>query len=99
MSQHTHLYNCTRWRKLRAAQLSKEPLCKMCAEQDDVEPATVADHVKPHNGDLKLFWYGELQSLCAMCHSSIKQSEEKTGQATGCDANGLPLDGKHFWNT
>ena len=31
--------------------------------------------------DLDLFWHGELQSLCAACHSMRKQSEER-GDAT-----------------
>lgn len=98
MSQYTHLYNSTRWRKLRAAQLSAHPLCKMCEDQGRTTSATVADHVEPHKGDLELFWRGELQSLCSECHSSSKQSIERGGRAMGCDVNGLPLDSKHFWN-
>jgi 5-methylcytosine-specific restriction endonuclease McrA len=39
--------------------------------------ASVADHKVPHRGDAELFWKGELQSLCAHCHSSAKQREEK----------------------
>ena len=98
MSQHSNLYNSRRWRKLRAAQLARHPLCKMCEDQGAVEPATVADHVVPHGGDLDLFWRGELQSLCAACHDRHKQVLEKGGEAMGCDADGLPLDNKHFWN-
>ncbi|GGW24044.1 hypothetical protein GCM10011452_09310 [Gemmobacter lanyuensis] len=38
----------------------------------------VADHVTPHRGDASLFWdERNLQCLCAKCHNSTKQAEEK----------------------
>jgi len=45
-------------------------------------PATVVDHIKPHRGDRKLFWdRRNWQPLCAHCHNSKKQSEEKKSDA------------------
>ena len=64
-----------RWQKRREQQLRKEPLCRMCEAQGRVTAATVADHVTPHRGDPALF-DGSLQSLCATCHSSVKQRED-----------------------
>jgi 5-methylcytosine-specific restriction protein A len=61
------------------AQLRCEPLCRMCVAEDQVTPATVADHVIPHRGDYALFWNGELQSLCGHHHNSAKQREEARG--------------------
>lgn len=40
--------------------------------------ATVVDHVKPHRGDAVLFWdTTNLQSLCKLCHDSVKQRMER----------------------
>jgi hypothetical protein len=61
-------------------QPAAEPLCATCLPEGRITPATDADHVIPHRGDQDLFWQGELQSLCAACHSLRKQSQEKGGQ-------------------
>ncbi|MDR5009433.1 HNH endonuclease [Agrobacterium fabacearum] len=40
--------------------------------------STVVDHVIPHRGDKRLFWFrGNWQSLCTPCHSSTKQRQEQ----------------------
>jgi hypothetical protein len=87
-----HLYSTAAWRKLRA-QLSVEPLSRMCQAEGRVTSATVADHVVAHRGDPDLFWSGPFQSLCATCHSRFKQSQESGGtkHLMGCDAQGEPL--------
>ena len=92
------LYKTARWQKRRKYQLIREPLCRYCAQMGVITPATVADHVEPHRGDEEKFWTGELQSLCAICHSGAKQSEEATGRKRGSDVNGVPLDPEHPWN-
>lgn len=73
-------YWTARWRHRAKAQLEAEPLCAMCMARGLVVVATVADHVEPHRGDPDLFWAGPLQSLCASCHSSDKQREERGGR-------------------
>ena len=77
-----HLHSTYRWQKLRLRQLGAEPLCRFCLSEDPprVTEATVADHVTPHRGNERMFWSGELQSLCAPCHNQRKQSMEKGGQ-------------------
>jgi 5-methylcytosine-specific restriction protein A len=64
----------------------------MCLAEGRTTAATVADHIIPHRGDPDLFWCGELQSLCATCHSRFKQSHESGGQKhlRGCDEFGEP---------
>jgi 5-methylcytosine-specific restriction protein A len=52
---------------------NEKPFCAFCAAQDRTTASTVADHIIPHKGDLDLFWFGELQSLCEPCHSIAKQ--------------------------
>lgn len=76
-------------------QLKGSPLCAYCERSGRTTAATVADHIEPHRGDAALF-RGPLQSLCATCHSSIKQREEN-GSA-GCDVNGYPISKSHPWN-
>lgn len=98
MSQFSNLYQNHRWRKLRAAQLEREPLCRYCKRQGRITVATVCDHVIPHKGDLTLFWKGNLSSLCASCHSAVKQREEASGIVIGGDTDGNPIDPKHHWN-
>lgn len=64
----------TAWDKARAAFLAKHPKCAKCGA-----PATVVDHVTPHRGDMKVFWdRTRWQPLCTHCHSSRKQSEERS---------------------
>ena len=61
---HHQWYGLGRWKKLRRAQLSHQPLCESCMKRNIFTPATVADHVEPHRGDETAFWDGKLQSLC-----------------------------------
>jgi 5-methylcytosine-specific restriction endonuclease McrA len=60
--------------------------------------ATVADHIIPHKGDLKLFWEGRLQSLCKPCHDRVKKLEEGGRGVIGGDIQGNPVDPCHHWN-
>lgn len=75
-------YFTAAWRKLRAHQLAREPRCRMCVALKRPTPATIADHVTPHRGDPRLFFDpGNLQSLCATHHSSVKARLEQSGRA------------------
>lgn len=71
-------YASAKWKRKRADQLKREPFCAFCLAQDVVSPASVADHVVRHGEDWARFWTGKLQSLCARCHSSEKQRQEKS---------------------
>ena len=85
-----------RWQKARTQFLAEHPTCAMCAQQDPprLTPATVVDHVKPHKGDMELFWDTDnWQSLCKPCHDRHKQRAERSGRVVGCDAAGIPLEG------
>lgn len=93
MGQWSHLYNTARWRRKSLAQRTKEPLCRYCLAQGRVSEAEVADHVVPHRGDLELFYLGELQSLCATCHSSLKAREEAGNGPRAVGIDGVPIEG------
>lgn len=89
------MYKLKRWEQRRSLQLAQEPFCRFCARRGDLTAASVADHVVEHRGNEELFWYGELQSLCAPCHSGEKQGDEVRGYSAAVDAQGFPLDDRH----
>ena len=61
----------------------------MCLCQDIVEPADTVDHVRPHKGDVDLFWQADnLQSLCKWHHDSVKQMQERGKCVVYWDVNG-----------
>ena len=92
-------YHTQRWRRRAALQLKLEPLCAICLQNGQVVPATDADHIVQHKGDERAFWYGELQSLCASCHRSVKQKEEKRGYRSDIGIDGWPTDPRHPANS
>ena len=59
-----------KWQKAAAAWLAKHPLCEECKKADRITSADCVDHVRPHRGDMKLFWDPRnWQSLCSTCHA------------------------------
>jgi 5-methylcytosine-specific restriction enzyme A len=89
------LYRSARWQRRRRLQLLQNPLCKSCLERGAVTPAIVADHVKPHHGDVNKFFLGELQSLCERCHKDRKRHLELDGYAPDIGLDGWPIDPLH----
>ena len=66
----------------------------MCEARGLPVPARVADHFIPHHGDSNLFWFGELQSLCATCHNSTKKRTQPPYSLEVGD-DGWPIDPNH----
>lgn len=88
-----HLYDTARWKRLRLHQLSQEPLCRFCLLIEDVTEATTVDHVKPHRGDVDLFYDPtNLQSLCKPCHDGPKQRIDNGKQAAFIGLDGYPIE-------
>lgn len=90
-SKYANWYAHRAWRKRRAQHLATEPLCRYCQRRGIVRVADVVDHIEPHKGDRQKFFYGEVQSLCHGCHSSVKQREDLGLTPKGCDAEGWPV--------
>jgi 5-methylcytosine-specific restriction protein A len=44
-SAYRRLYKMGRWRRIRAEQLAKQPLCETCLSQGRITAATVCNHV------------------------------------------------------
>lgn len=85
-------YKLAKWERRRQALFADEPLCRMCIAEEIVTPADTADHVVPHRGDPVLFWHGELQPLCASCHSRHKQREERGTVRPAIGIDGYPIE-------
>lgn len=72
-----------RWRRVRAAIIATEPLCRHCATRGIATPATEVDHITPLSAGGERLATWNLQPLCTACHS-----RKTKGQA----ANGVPND-------
>jgi hypothetical protein len=92
-SAFNHLYNLQRWKRTRAEQLAKQPLCEFCLKRGRTVPANVCDHVNGHPvGETEaMFWEGPFQSLCNDCHNGDKARMEHGRAPRGCDDDGWPL--------
>lgn len=74
-------YGTAQWKRRRAEQLAREPLCWMCQREGRASAATVADHDPPHRGNWTAFTTGPLKSLCKRHHDSDKariENERRT---------------------
>lgn len=66
-----------RWHKRSRRYLREHPLCVECLKEDRVVAAECVDHIKPHKGDMRLFWdESNWQALC-LHHNSVKAAKEE----------------------
>ncbi len=94
-----YLYDSPRWKRLRRAQLNKEPLCKFCEEKGVIEQATIVDHIIRHKGDKAKFYdSSNLQSLCKLCHDQEKKIMENREDWHPVGVDGWPSDPDHHFN-
>jgi len=60
-----------KWRKESKAYLKANPLCVECQAQGRITLGTDVDHIKPHKGDMDLFWRrSNWQTLCSVHHKA-----------------------------
>ena len=76
----TEFYRSTAWRKLRAEQLRRQPLCECCLAQGRHTPAHIVDHIRPVNQGGAPLDLENLQSLCAACHNRKSGAERHQRQ-------------------
>lgn len=73
----------SKWRKVRAAYLSKRPLCVLCLRKGRYVQATVVDHIIPHRNRPELMWdESNFQALCKPCHDKKTWTEDKNPEYT-----------------
>lgn len=74
-------YKTARWRALRLKIFLRDLYTcqnKECGRLESNTALLVCDHIKPHRGNVHLFWdETNLQTLCKTCHDTIKQREEQ----------------------
>lgn len=69
--EYSKLYNSRRWRGVSKRFRNNNPLCVQCEKDGRTTAAAVTDHIKPHRGNLELFWdESNWQALCHSCHNS-----------------------------
>lgn len=67
------LYNSTTWRKIRAAHMAAEPVCRECGRL-----AHMVDHIIPIRSGGSMTDRNNMQSLCNQCHAR-KRGRESHG--------------------
>jgi 5-methylcytosine-specific restriction enzyme A len=73
-----YIYQDSRWRKLRKAKLSNNPVCEICELSCKVTPTAEIHHLKPFEiGNDKFeieklaYDYDNLISVCVTCHKYL----------------------------
>lgn len=76
-------YNSNRWRTLRVHILDRDPFCVRClrAEPPLRTPSTTVNHIKKARDFPEMFFDdNNLEGVCAPCHSSDIQAEERRAE-------------------
>lgn len=101
--QYRKLYSSKQWRILREQALFRDMFrcqhkgCGVILKRGVSHPhSAVVHHIKPHKGDLDLFFnLDNLQSVCWEHHSGIIQSIENRGFDVTIGPDGWPIDPNH----
>lgn len=71
--EYNNLYRTYRWRCERKDFLMEHPYCYVCGNK-----AVLVDHIRPHRGDMELFWdHNNWQPMCNSCHTQKTLRENK----------------------
>ncbi len=72
------------WRRVRQRLLEAEPLCRSCAAEGRVTPATDVDHIEPFTGvqDPRRLDVANLRPLCRPCHMA-RTARQAAGRGEG----------------
>lgn len=97
------LYDQRRWKRVRARQLAREPLCRACRAMGEVTAAEHVDHIVAIADGGAPFDPGNLQSLCPSHHSLKTKAVDEAGHDAdawshrGAFSDGSPRDPSHPW--
>jgi 5-methylcytosine-specific restriction enzyme A len=99
--EYRKLYRTKRWRELRLRVFIRDNYkCQKTGAilyQQHPKPfSPVADHIKPHKGNLERFYnIDNIQTVSKQYHDSAKQSLERIGYSKEVGVDGWPVDGNH----
>lgn len=65
----------TRWRKVRAVVLAREPLCRLCSAEGHPRLATEVDHIVPWRVGGARYDLANLRPLCRQHHARVTAQE------------------------
>lgn len=91
------VYDLQQWKRTRAEQLAREPLCKHHLLRGMSVPAAHVDHIIRIEKGGDWFDPSNLQSLCPACHSVKTLGDKGHTVRMGCDTEGNPIDPTHPW--
>ncbi|MGD9608964.1 MAG: HNH endonuclease [Desulfovibrionaceae bacterium] len=81
-------YRTSRWQRLRAAVLRRDPLCAYCAARGRAEAATTVDHIVPVARGGAFWSQDNLAPACAACNYSKADQPVEEFMGQGCDQGG-----------
>lgn len=85
---YSKLYNTKQWANYRKLYIKENPLCVECLKNDRYNPSAVVDHIRPHKGNVNMFWdRNNHQALCKKCHDK-KTAREDGGFGNKSKRNG-----------
>jgi 5-methylcytosine-specific restriction protein A len=90
-----------RWERVAKGYLTKHPVCAQAGRHPNCTlMATQVDHIKPHRGDMYLFWdRTNWQGLCIGCHARKTRADQGLRERGWTDASGMPIgQPDHHWN-
>jgi 5-methylcytosine-specific restriction protein A len=65
------------WMDASRMYLAENQLCVECVKEGKRKPSKVTDHIRPHRGDMVLFWdRSNWQALCVMHHGRKTATED-----------------------
>lgn len=78
-AERNRFYQRVAWKRLRAAHLQNEPLCRACRRAGRLVEAVAVDHITPFQSpdDPLALEATNLQSLCSSCHSAKTRRDGK----------------------
>ena len=88
-----NVYGTYRWKKLRKAKVTSDPLCEHCMRQDIAKAVEEVDHIVELEDGGEMWDINNLQSLCKR-HHIIKTNIEKQNRKKKTDRFGYYLKGK-----
>ena len=74
------------WRTYRLAYLAEHAACIACQAEGRLTPATVVEHITPHEGNYQLFWDARNHQPMCKHHADAKTARETNSKRAASKA-------------